>query len=982
VSAVGARRYIEGRVPGGFQFGPTVARYRGSTRTQVDPPEILAVLAKAENLPSRHTPDGLLLRGVARLLVGRVDSSISSLSLATAAHPSADAWAALSAAYLEAAQAKPHLATELTTRALDAAEQALALDKRSAEAWFNRAAAATHLPPCEAAEAGWTEYVSREPDDAWRSEGNRQRGALAAACKRAHAFEAVPGHMLARLEEQLLPAWGSAWTEARHQAADSSFAEAQRVAAAIRNETGEAYAGHLVDAVARAAGDNRERLASAWQHYGRSRAFLDLSRDTEAAAAARAAQRSGAARAGPLALLIDLQVANMAAQQRELGLARTLVERVVSAANAQGYQRVVARARIVRGRVREQQGRLSDAAQEFREAGDVLERLQEPDLAAAAFSGLASTMRRLNDPRGTWIALGKTLGVVDRIQQLRRRYVTLYGAILVAQSAGLNWAALWFQSAALDVAERRGSVPAIVEAYTSRAELRERLSAGSGAADLEIARQRTHEVPDPGRVRYHSALIDAIEGDSLLGRDPRAARERYGRALDFFATYDIVEVPRLHLGRGRASLHVGDVEGARKDFLAGITAFEAGRLRASIDDRVAYFDAARELFDEMVALSDPPTAFAFSERGRALTVVEALGGPVETDPARVAAQLPAGTVLVQYASLPDRVMMWAVTRDGTGSATVTQPRSALEQRVLSLIAAIADEQGTTDVTTHGAALYQLLLQPVGRFLDGARHLVIVGDGPIHQVPFAMLRADGRYLVERFDIVNALSASAFLAAERHQRQAAGATAVLAVGNPAYDREMFEQLRSLPSAEREATRVAAMYPRATVLTRQQATRSRFVDAAVTSGVIHFGGHAVIDTEAPERSALLLATGDSRGSTLTAPEIARLRLPHAPIVVLAACSTSTGATYRMEGATSLSRAFLLAGASSVVGSLWDIDDEVSEGFFIRFHQRLAAGDAPADALRRAQIDLLRADDPRLHAPRAWAAFQLIGALSRPSA
>jgi CHAT domain-containing protein len=285
------------------------------------------------------------------------------------------------------------------------------------------------------------------------------------------------------------------------------------------------------------------------------------------------------------------------------------------------------------------------------------------------------------------------------------------------------------------------------------------------------------------------------------------------------------------------------------------------------------------------------------------------------------------------------------------------------------------------VTRQAEALYRLLLTPIQRFLDRAQHLVIVGDGPINQVPFAILRARGQHLIERVDIVNALSASAFLAAERHQHQAAGAAAALAVGNPSYDRQLFRQLRPLPSAEREAAQVAAMYRQQTVLTRHEATRARFIDAAVASSVIHFGGHAVIDEKAPERSALLLATGDTAGSTLTAPEIARLRLSHAPIVVLAACSTATGATYRMEGATSLSRAFLLAGASSVVGSLWDIDDEVSEQFFIRFHRRLAAGDAPADALRGAQVELLRADDPRLRAPRAWGAFQVMGALSRSS-
>jgi CHAT domain-containing protein/tetratricopeptide (TPR) repeat protein len=982
VSAVGPQRFIEGRVPGGFHFGPPASRYRSSSRAPVDSPAILAVLAKAEDLPSRHTPRGLLLRGVARLLAGRIDQSISLLSLSAAARPSPEAWTALSAAYLEAAVADPPSAIELSMRGLDAAEQAIALDETASEAWFNRALAATRLPPCLPGPRAWDEYVSRERDEEWQSEGTRRRAELTAACPAIERLGEVPGHARDRVEHQLLPGWAFAWTQGRRDEAARTLAEAARVSGQVVDATGDPFAAHLVRAVADADADARDRLAGAWMQYASSRELFEQSNDAHAAAAVGTARRARLDPGSAMALLIEVHYATMALQQRQFDVALTSVRQVIDRARARRYQGLVARAQIVRAIVRARQGRLSEAAREASEAGETLERLQDPDLAAAAYGALATAMRALNDPRGSWSALAHTLRVVDRVTSVRRRYVVLYNASLVAQGSGAPRAALRYQTLAVDVAERRGVPATIVEAYTRRAELRERLDPGSGAADLAVARQLSLEVDDPERRPYYSALIDSIEADSLLEPAPAAARERFGRALDFFLSYDTTVVPRLHLGRGRASRRAGDDEGARDDFLAGITAFEAGRLRVSVDNRAAYFDAARELFDEMVSLSDPRTAFAFSERGRALTVVEALGGPVETDLARVASRLPPATALIQYATLPDKVMIWALRREGTGSAVAAESRAALERRVLSFLAAIADEQGTTDVTAQGEALYRLLLQPVQHLIAGADHIIVVADGPIHQLPFALLRGDGRYLVERFGIVNALSASAFLAAERHRRESSGATAVLAVGNPSYDRTLFDHLRPLPSAEREASKIASMYPRHTVLTRGDATRGRFVEAALASGVIHFGGHAVIDGEAPERSALLLAIGDAAGSTLTAPEIARLRFAHAPIIVLAACSTATGATYRMEGATSLSRAFLLAGASSVVGSLWDIDDEVSEAFFVRFHQRLASGDAPAAALRGAQVDLLHAAEARLRAPRAWAAFQLMGALSRPSA
>jgi len=981
VAAVGSQRYIEARVPGGFRFGPPPPRYRSAGVYDAASPAVLSVLADAEAAPISETPQGLLIRGIARLMVGRADEGLSFLSLAAAARPAPDTLTALSAAYLEVSSSKTDASIELAARAFDAAERALEYDDRVPEAWFNRALAASRLPPCSRALRVWDEYLAREDGGEWREEGRRLREETSRACASMRSSADLPGQVRARLEEEILPAWAEAWRAGRTIEAERLLASAESAASRVSGETGDRFASDLVKSIREARSPGRTRLAEAWMHYGRSRELFDRAADVKALGAAMAARRAAEPDAGPLSLLIGLQVATMALQQRQLDVAARECETVFSRAQALSYPGLAARVRIIRALVRTQQGRLSDAALEDRLAGEALERLDEPDLAAAAYGSLTSAMRRLNDARGTWAALARTLRVLEGVSSLRRRYVVLYNASLVAQSSGVLRAALNYQSAAVDVAERRGVAGAIVEAYTRRAQLRERLRPGSGASDLEAARRRAREVTDPSRARYYSALIDAVEGESLLASRPAAARDPFSRALEFFATYEPTEVPRLYLGRGRASRRSGDPAAARHDFLAGISAFERGRLRVSAENRPSYFDAARDLFDEMVALSDgnPDEAFGYAERGRALTVVEALGARVETDPERIAAQLPAGAAIVEYASLPDRLIVWVLTRAGRGHAVVAESRASLDRRATALVAAIAGQAGADDASGEAAALYDVLLRPVERYLRDARYVIVVGDGPIHRVPFALLRTSGRYLVERAAIVNALSASAFLAAERHASNAGPAEEALVVGNPSFDRQLFDRLRPLPASEREASVVAGMYPRATVLTRKEATRTRFVRAAAGSSVIHFGGHAVIDEDAPDRSALLLASGDPEGDVLTTSQIASLRLARAPIVVLAACSTATGAAYRLEGATSLSRAFLLAGASSVIGSLWDIEDDVSQAFFSRFHRRLAEGAAPADALRATQLELVRATDGRLQRPRAWAAFQLMGALSR---
>jgi len=82
-------------------------------------------------------------------------------------------------------------------------------------------------------------------------------------------------------------------------------------------------------------------------------------------------------------------------------------------------------------------------------------------------------------------------------------------------------------------------------------------------------------------------------------------------------------------------------------------------------------------------------------------------------------------------------------------------------------------------------------------------------------------------------------------------------------------------------------------------------------------------------------------------------------------------------VAGMSSLARSFLIAGARGVVGTLWEIDDDVSAPLFTRFHQLLRAGASPARALRDAQLEMLHASDPRASHPAAWSPVAYLSTL-----
>src|SRR6185295_213820 len=116
------------------------------------------------------------------------------------------------------------------------------------------------------------------------------------------------------------------------------------------------------------------------------------------------------------------------------------------------------------------------------------------------------------------------------------------------------------------------------------------------------------------------------------------------------------------------------------------------------------------------------------------------------------------------------------------------------------------------------------------------------------------------------------------------------------------------------------------------------------------------------------------DSPTGFLQADEVYGLKLRRAPLVILSACQSGVEYYYNGEGMIGMSRAFIAAGASVVVASMWQVDVYATDELMINFHQhrkfeRLSA----SEALRRAQQDMIR--NPKRRHPYYWAGFAAIG-------
>jgi CHAT domain-containing protein len=191
-------------------------------------------------------------------------------------------------------------------------------------------------------------------------------------------------------------------------------------------------------------------------------------------------------------------------------------------------------------------------------------------------------------------------------------------------------------------------------------------------------------------------------------------------------------------------------------------------------------------------------------------------------------------------------------------------------------------------------------------------------------------------------------------------------ILMMGNP----DLRDPAMDLPGAQAEAETLAKELTAPQLLLRDKASRSAFMSLAPAAQLIHVASHGEFDSSNPLSSGLLLA-GDTRANgRLTVSDVYQLGLD-AEMVTLSACETGLGRIASGDDVVSFTRGFLYAGSSSVLASLWQVDDDSTTFLMTRFYQHLRTMGRGA-ALRQAQLDT-RAKYPH---PYFWASFYLTGA------
>ena len=504
----------------------------------------------------------------------------------------------------------------------------------------------------------------------------------------------------------------------------------------------------------------------------------------------------------------------------------------------------------------------------------------------------------------------------------------------------------------------------------------------------------------------------AQRGSALagLGRTEEAAAS-FDRAVVLAASDEGEDAIAVRRNRARFLILAGRFDEAIRDLRFLTDVIDEGRAHTVPSDvmRRGFIEAQQDVFGSYIDLlgqqGKASDALNVAERARARAFLDLraervgdarLATPASAVDAQAVAARHRSTILAYWVG-PAAVSIWVVRPD-RAPALVRVP--VLPSRLTSLVRATAGLGGDggaargllmTDRAQRAPwrDLERLLIAPVKDLLprQPASRLTIVPHGPLFALSFAGLRgADGRTLLEAHDLHYVPAIGALV--EPTAARASGASAVdgaLVVGDPGplQTEPGMEPLPALPWARREVAAVrSALGGRATVLTAADATESAVRAALTGRRVLHFATHGVVSNATTTPSFLALhasAEGDGR---LLADEVYDLRLD-ADLVVLSACRTALGPV-EGDGVIGFARAFLAAGARSVVATQWDVSDRVSYEVMREFYARRAQGASKSRALRGAQLAVLRAlragtiriDGVALpETPRLWAGFVLTG-------
>jgi CHAT domain-containing protein len=351
-----------------------------------------------------------------------------------------------------------------------------------------------------------------------------------------------------------------------------------------------------------------------------------------------------------------------------------------------------------------------------------------------------------------------------------------------------------------------------------------------------------------------------------------------------------------------------------------------------------------------------------------------------------------------------RYVVYVLRHEGAVQWAELGPAAKIDAAVDAFRKSLRDPSSRT-VERDARELDRLIMQPVRGLAGDTRHLLVSPDGALNLIPFeALLDEHRRYLVRQYAITYLTSGRDLLRMQVAREAKSGPVLIAnpdfgepaVAGATANRSEVY--FAGLKGTELEVTAIHKLFPGAQVLTGSQASEEAlkhveapwFLHIAThgfflekpTAAKTGNGTPAQVDRAVLEnpllRSGLALAGANlnhagTEDGIFTALEASGLDLWGTKLVVLSACDTGLGEFRNGDGVYGMRRAFFLAGAQTMVMSMWPVSDYATRQIMTSYYTGLSQGLGQGEALRRTQLALMGREGRR-H-PFYWASFVQAG-------
>ncbi len=640
-------------------------------------------------------------------------------------------------------------------------------------------------------------------------------------------------------------------------------------------------------------------------------------------------------------------------------------------------------------KLREELGERDGIAESMQSVGLVYERLEKLDLALEYYQKSLASREASRNGRGLVSSLYSLAGLYAKQGKPAQALEFAERSAAAAQQSGFQeefWRVRTIAGRALrDLNRPKEARIAFDEAIATIESLRAQVAGGERAEQLSFER----------RIAPYLETVKLLVAENNASEAFVYAERAKARVL-----LDVLRSGRVNISKAmttdeqererklRTEIASLNAQVSRESLRAQPDQNRLGELRARLQKTRLEFEA----FQSALYAAHPELK---AKRGEASIITLEQANELLPD---------AKTALLEYLVTNERTYLFVLSRDEAERKVelkvypINVNRTELETSAENYRKLLA--RRNTDFSDAARSLYNLLLGPAQKQLQGKTKLAIVPDGALWNLPFQALRPDdAHYLIENHAVAYAPSLTVLreMAASRRKSggDPSGSTSpmLLAFGNPSLGKQVIERARfttradelgPLPEAEREVKELVQLYSAAQskVYIGAEAQEERAKAEAGKYRIIHLATHGVLDDTSPMYSYLVLSQAGNQSAEdgmLEAWEIMNMNL-RADLVVLSACETARGRVSAGEGVIGLTWALFVAGAPTTVVSQWKVESASTAQLMLEFHSHYKtelagrkAKPSEAEALRRAVIKLAR--DERYRHPFYWAGFVVVG-------